>query len=390
MQRPSRVRIDWHPQALVGAGWLGAFALAAVFVGRAHPQDAPLLAFVVAFPLLWTIFASLLALAGAHALELAVGGLSGGARAMAMWPFALTVRNRTRVVPAIGVLFDASLASGPFTLPTSSAHALDALAPGASATRRWNVIVRNRAPLQLGPFRVTVAVPGSAFDATAVFDTIHPVPILPAVYQLEPTVTSLLAGRHLAVGRLAHVPVATEEFIGAREYRPGDNPKLIHRVLSLRAPEYPLELYVREFEDPSEDDVSVVLDTTAPPDDLVALHRYRFEKAIAFTAALCRTLAGRRFKVRFLCQRGPGDVVEQRLRPVDLDMDKLEKVLAGLQLAGDRGTIAGMLVGEVRRRGAAVIFVSLREHEEETERQLPIVSVTPNVVPVFTHEVVWR
>ncbi|MFN2461721.1 MAG: DUF58 domain-containing protein [Candidatus Velthaea sp.] len=241
----------------------------------------------------------------------------------------------------------------------------------------------------MGPFRAAVELPGSAIRATAIFGRTYVVTVLPAVYHLQPFVDVLLAGRHVARGRFQPAPAAIEEFVGAREYRQGDSPKLIHRVLSLRARD-PGQLYVREFKDPSCDDVSLVLDTSPPLDGDNALHRYRFEKAICFVSALCRTFAARRLTVRFICQRGARDILTLRLRPLDVDLDRLEGELAQLDLAGDRATVGRAVRGEVRRHGAGVIFVSLRSGEQVELQRLPIVTLTPDHVPLFTREVVWQ
>ena len=46
--------------------------------------------------------------------------------------------------------------------------------------------------------------------------------------------------------------------------------------------------------------------------------------------------------------------------------------------------------GEVRRHGAAVIFVSLRPREEAELQRLPMVTLTPDHIPLFTREVVGQ
>jgi uncharacterized protein (DUF58 family) len=263
------------------------------------------------------------------------------------------------------------------------------LESGRLATARWDVLAKRRGNLRVGPFRAAVELPGSALRATAVFTRTYGVTVLPAVYHLQPFVDALLAGRHVAVGRFQTLPAATEEYVGAREYRPGDSPKLIHRVLSLRSRD-PNQFYVREFQDPSRDDLSLVLDTAPPLDGDEALHRYRLEKAICFVSALCRTFAARRLTVRFVCQRGARDVMTLRLRPFDADLDRLDTLLAQLDLTGDRFTLGRVLLDEVRRHGAAVVFVSLRRREPVEQQRLPMVTLTPDHVPVFTREVVWQ
>ncbi|MGH7716748.1 MAG: DUF58 domain-containing protein, partial [Vulcanimicrobiaceae bacterium] len=227
----------------------------------------------------------------------------------------------------------------------------------------------------------------SLLRATAIFERTFAVSVLPATYHLQPFVDTLLAGRHLALGRFQKVPTAIEEYVGAREYRPGDSPKLIHRVLSLRTHD-PNQLYVREFQDPSRDDLSLVLDTSPPLDGDKSLHRYRLEKAICFVSALCRVLAARRLTVRFVYQRGKREVVALRLRPLDVDLDRLDMELARVELTGSPVMVRRVLLNEVRRHGAAVIFVSLRPRESVEHQRLPIMTLTPDHIPPFTREVV--
>jgi len=47
-----------------------------------------------------------------------------------------------------------------------------------------------------------------------------------------------------------------------------------------------------------------------------------------------------------------------------------------------------VLLDEVRRHGAAVIFVSLRPRENVEHQRLPIMTLTPEHIPPFTREVV--
>jgi uncharacterized protein (DUF58 family) len=310
-------------------------------------------------------------------------------RALAAFRLAHTLANDGRAFPAIGVLTNVRFSAAGAVLESGPWTEIPILEAGRAATSRWDVLAKQRGILVVGPFRAAVDLPGSVVRATAIFDRTYVVTVLPAVYHLQPFVDALLAGRHVTRGRFQPAPAAIEEFVGAREYRHGDSPKLIHRVLSLRARD-PGQFYVREFKDPGCDDVSLVLDTSPPLEGDHALHRYRLEKAICFVAALCRTFAARRLTVRFTCQRGARDVLTLRLRPLDVDMDRLEGELARLGLAGDRATVGQAVRGEVRRHGTGVIFVSLQSREQVELQRLPIVTLTPDHIPVFTREVVWQ
>jgi uncharacterized protein (DUF58 family) len=371
----------------IGIAVVGASLVAAVVAGVLHPALRAFVVFVVAFPLLWIALATTLSCLSASALRLQAVEAPSRTHAMGSFPLTLTLANSGHVLPAIGVMTNAGFATADAAIGAGPWAEVPILEAGRAAASRWDVMAKQRGLLFVGPFRAAVELPGSAIRATAVFDATHAVTVLPAVYQLQPFVDALLAGRHVAVGRFRTLPTAAEEYVGAREYRPGDSPKLIHRVLSLRA-HYPHQFYVREFQDPSRDDLSIVLDTAPPLEGDAALQRYRFEKAICFAAALCRTFAARRLTVRFVCQRGPRDVVTLRLRPRDADLDRLEMELTRVELAGDRTTVGHILHDEVRRQSTAVIFVSLRAREKVEQQRLPMITLTPDHVPVFTREVV--
>jgi uncharacterized protein (DUF58 family) len=387
MDWPSRIELESAPP--IGIVVLGAALVAATIAGSPHPALRALVVFVVAFPLLWITFATMLSYLTARSLQTVRVEVPSRTRAGGSFRLAHTLALGGRPFPAIGLLTNAGFSTAGIVLDSGPWAEIPILESGRGATSQWDVMTKRRGRLLVGPFRAAIELPGSALRATAVFDRTYAVTVLPAVYHLQPFVDALLAGRHVAVGRFQKLPAATEEYVGAREYRPGDSPKLIHRVLSLRTRD-PDEFYVREFQDPSRDDLSLVLDTAPPLDGDAALHRYRLEKAICFVCALCRTFAARRLTVRFVCQRGTRDVVTLRLRPLDADLDRLEMELAQLALGGDRATLGRVLVGEVRRHGAAVIFVSLRPREQVEQQRLPIVTLTPDHVPVFTREVVWQ
>lgn len=387
MARPSR--IEFTVASPLGIAVLVASFVSASIAGFANSSLRPLAVFALAFPLLWIALATLLSYAAARGLRTVRVAVPSRMRAMSSFRLQLTLAHRGRVFPAIGVLTNARFSTAGVAIDPGPWAETPLIEAGRAATSAWDVMVKRRGTLTVGPFRAAVELPGSAVRATAFFERTYAVTVLPAAYDLQPFADALLAGRHVGGGRFQTLPVAIEEYVGAREYRPGDAPKLIHRVLSLRARD-PNQLYVREFKDPSREDLSLVLDTAPPLDGDDTLHRYRLEKAICFVAALCRTFAARRLTVRFVCQRNARDLCALRLRPVDADLDRLETELAQLELRGDRGTLGRVLRDEVRRHGSAVIFVSLRPREGVEQQRLPMVTLTPDHIPVFTREVVQQ
>jgi uncharacterized protein (DUF58 family) len=387
MNPPTRIELAAAPAAGIAlfAGALFVTAIATAF----HPALRPLAIFAIAFPLLWVGATSVLSVNTARSLRIEGVGVPTRIRAMGSFRLSLTLSLDRQLFPAVGVMTKAKFSIGDVVSDLGPWADIPNLTVRRSATSVWDVLIKKRGTLFVGPFSAVVELPGSLVRATAVFEEAHAVTVLPAQYQLHPFVDALLSGRHVAVGRFQKIPVATEEYVGAREYRPGDNPKLIHRVLSLRTFD-PHDFYVREFQDPSREDLSIVLDTARPLDGDETTHRYRLEKAVSFVAALCRIFAARRLTVRFVAQRGLRDILSLRLHPLDVDLDRLERELAHIEMGGDRSTLGRVLIREVQRFGAAVIFVSLRPREGMEQQRLPIVTLTPDHVPVFTREVVWQ
>jgi uncharacterized protein (DUF58 family) len=385
MERPSRFEFTVAPP--IGIAMLGVALLLTIVSGVLHPAVRAFAVFVVAFPLLWIALATLATLTGASSLRMVGVDVPRRTRALSTFRLRLTIAFDGLGFPAIGVLTNTRFSMSGDMLDAGPWAEIPILSGRIAGTSQWDVTTNRRGMLFVGPFRAAVELPGSAVRVTAIFDAKHAVTVLPATYHLQPFVDSLLAGRHAATGRFEKLPTAIEEYVGVREYRPGDSPKLIHRVLSLRTRD-PGQFYVREFQDPTREDLSLVLDTAPPLDGDEELRRYRLEKAICFVYALCRTLAARRLTVRFICQYSARDVVTLRVRPLDMDLDRLQLVLAMVELRGDRATIGRALLDEVRRHGAAVIFVSLRRREQLEQQRLGIVTLTPDHVPVFTREVV--
>jgi uncharacterized protein (DUF58 family) len=384
MRRPSRY--EFTIASPIGIVMFGLSIVAVGIAGAFHPAIRAFSAFVVSFPLLWIALTTLGTLTAASALRSVRVKVPARMRAFGSFRLQCTLALRGFTFPAVGVLTNARFSMSGTAIDAGPSAEIPLLTGRLAGTSQWDVTTNRRGILFVGPFRTAIELPGSAVRVTGIFDKRHAITVLPATYHLQPFVDTLLAGRHAAAGRFEKLPTAIEEYVGVREYRPGDSPKLIHRVLSLRARD-PGQFYVREFQDPTRDDVSLVLDTAQPLDGERDLHHYRLEKAICFVCALCRTFAARRLTVRFICQRGVADVVTLRLRPRDADLNRLEMELATIDLNGDRATLDRILLNEVRRYGAAVIFVSLRRHEEVEQQRLPMVTLTPDHVPVFTREV---
>lgn len=261
------------------------------------------------------------------------------------------------------------------------------LAPLAQVAFAWDITVRKRGEIELLGLRVATCFPGSLASSAAHFPFSQRLLALPAIYRLETRALQLLMGRRRSGGRASSAPASLEDFVGVREYRPGDNPRSIHQALSMRLPEYPDQLAVREYEDPSTEDVLVVLDTTvSDPQD--AVKNYRHEKSLSFAAALCRLLTEKHYSVRFRAVDGGGPAIDVQVRRPTRDLPRLEARLAKLRPSRDP-LAAQQLLNEARsRRGDAVLFISLQDHSQSLSEGRALVAIGPELQTSLVGEVI--
>jgi len=180
-----------------------------------------------------------------------------------------------------------------------------------------------------------------------------------------------------------------EDFIGVRDYRPGDNPRNIHLALSLRMADFPYQLAVREFEDPTMDDVCVVLDTVIPvtesKDNEIL---YQHEKSLSFAIALCRLLSERQYFVRFRAVDAAGWIDITITRPTR-DIPILEARLARLRPISNAEPVQKLLDQVSTRGNDAILFISLGETSSFSARsRRSVYTVSPGVQTRLVREVV--
>jgi uncharacterized protein (DUF58 family) len=131
-------------------------------------------------------------------------------------------------------------------------------------------------------------------------------------------------------------------------------------------PDYPWQLAVREFEDTSDDEICIILDTAVPhpnTDDW-ALIAYRLEKSISFAIGYARQLCELKHQVRFLyCQDGDPPA-ELRLSHPARDIPILERRLARLKPTRESEPTRRLVEWQSQRSDAILMVISLQNSTE--------------------------
>ncbi len=298
--------------------------------------------------------------------------------AMGRVPVSVRVQNSNSRWPLLSVTADIVMECDGYLLH-SPPKFVGQLPVRSVAEFDWYLTPRRRGEHILRGLTLRTAFPGSLIVREFEFSVDRHLLALPAVYRLNPKMNELLAGKKRAAGHQPLNPAAMEEFVGVRQYRPGDNPRHVSLALSVRMPDYPLQLAVREFEDPADDEVCVVLDTCVPSANEMAgvLFSYRFEKSICFAIALCRQLCELKHRVRFMASIDGGEVLELRISHVARDIPPLERRLARMTPVSDPDSARRLLRSQARISDAILLFVSLQETFDSGVPLSDAVVITP-------------
>jgi uncharacterized protein (DUF58 family) len=367
---PSRHWAGWRTMAGAASA---ALAVAGLLEGLGAAHRLPTL--MVLLAIAWCVVATVVT--GANAtVQVAELDMPDECRASASIVTRLSLRNGSRWLP----------------LMFASVMQIGFVPPRGHVDLEWRVSIRGRGTHRLESVSVSGRVPGSAFEQQVELGWAHSLTVLPAVSELRPNAVQIVSGRRMATGRLQVLPIAMEEYIGVRDYRPGDNPRLLHRVLSLRNPDFPVELVVREFEDPSIDDVCLVIDHVPPAraDDVDA-YTYRLEKALCFAVALARALVAQKLKLRVVVPGHPTLGERGSRIQGESGLWRLERELAFVTLSGDGAETDRTLYREGYFGNASVLFLCLRETAiESRNRRLAVLSVLPDTVHALTRSVSYQ
>ena len=381
-----RLRVHSNSQA----GPLAAFLVAALTVLFSAASDRPTLLTLAALnaavlAMGWIAAATLLThLCGARSLAAELPDATLEFNALSRFNAVVTLENLGSR-PAFLLQIVLRTTTGGHELPSPPLF-LGILAPQTATPCEWLVTARKRGAFELTSLSVRACFPGSMIAQQAELSLKRGLLVLPAVYRLTPRIVELLQGRRQTTARMQIIPASEEEFAGVRLYRPGDNPRHIHPGLSARLPGYPIDLVLREYDDPSADDICVVLDNTVLPDEAedFAL-QYRREKALSFACALCLLLCERKYHVRFVSFDSSDRQVSILMKQAARDMPRLRTLAAHLEPCNSPSPVKKFVERESHWGNALLIYISLRD-----SAQLPpaVIVIPPETQAALVQEVV--
>jgi len=328
----------------------------------------------------WLLVATVMAhLTSENDLVCALPELAAEFHAMSRFPVVVRVENPSNRWPLLFLTAELITATDGNVL-RSPQKFLGMLPRRSAGEFEWTVTVRRRGAFQVHGLEAGTSFPGSLLVRRFFFAFDLPLLALPAVILLNSGVDQLLQGQRRTTGHQPSNPSAMEEFVGVREYRPGDNPRHVSPTLSRRMPDFPWQLVVREYSDPNDSEVTVVLDTVVPPDGAEdrLLMLYRHEKSISFAIALCRRLCELKHAVKFVGCQGDGKVIEIPIRHPSSDIPKLERTLARIEPIRTDEAVRRILVRQSQISDAVLLLIS--QNDSPTVRNMrsgAVLKVTP-------------
>lgn len=284
-------------------------------------------------------------------------------RACSSFRWGIDLENRSPVWPALFLRVLQRLEDDRGGSCSTEPRRIALLRPKERSRLEWEFVLRRRGKVRLAESVAEVGLPGSLIRGTRAFPVDRAVTVLPLLFKISQEVLEVLTGRRQSSSsRMNLVPAGAEEFVGVRLYRPGDSPRFVNFPLSLRLADYPYDLVVREFEDPGQEDVCLLLDSVVPPvGPDQAEFAYRFERAVSFADSLVRLLVARKYRVR-LVTLSAGGLIDRTAGVRQGDVGSLERALSEAQPVTDLDRYHGACRGALASCRAPLLLLSLRDH----------------------------
>lgn len=240
----------------------------------------------------------------------------------------------------------------------------------ATGRVRWRGTAPARGRYRLGELELITRAPFGLLERRLSFDLPADVIVYPRMGRLRRRWHQVHKEMSEARRGVRHDRSAMEqEYHGLRDYRPGDTLRWIHWRTTARvgAP------MVREFEQQSEQDLAILIDSWLPRSKVTSELRNTLEAAIRFAATLCLETCRRSNRRLVVGWTGQPAGLCQGFASVKL----LHEVLTQLAVlhASSEGSLAGLLdslPAPLLRDGQLVIIstraLNLHEEVEKTER----------------------
>ena len=258
----------------------------------------------------------------------------------------LRVRNLSRWRPALGIGFlDALQVSEPGGV--TRGPIVPVLPPRSTVEVGYTKRIHRRGVYTVVNTLAATRFPFGIFERRILVQSPARLVVLPSLGRLRRAARRDLARKPAQPLATRHAREGTEEFHSLREYRPGDNPRLIHWKTTARVG----ELVRRVMYDEATEDLTVVLDTYTGGLD-GELRQRNLEKAVSCAATLLTHAAmrGRRAVVHFDGGSAPHAGSRSALVPA---LEKLAAIEIGKVKPAD--LLRSVPIG----RSASVLLVSL-------------------------------
>ena len=249
---------------------------------------------------------------------------------------------------------------------------------------RYEVTLMQRGRYRLGPVYVGSRFPLGIVERGLVFDLEGEILVAPRLGRLTPQ----WKREHGLADELVHRPntrkgMFEDEFHRIREYRPGDNPRLIHWRSSARQH----ALMVREFHQSRNQSLIVLLDLWLL--DLLDQEREaRVELAISFAATICHAQMRQSRDANLFVTSAGDRVLEWSGKSGAATQESLMKFFARVQ-AGPAPRVDRLVNAAIKERtaGTRVVIISTRSKDNgriQAFEDLPNASELGKDVAVFT------
>lgn len=233
---------------------------------------------------------------------------------------------------------------------------LPSIPAGQERSCVYRRVLARRGRYLLGPIRVSSRFPLGLLQRTKVFSAPDSVVVYPRLGRLTSGAVRLLAEMLTAEERGSQRRAAAQgDFFGVREWQPGDSRRAVHwRTTARRG-----AVMVRQFEQPGQQDLAVLLDLWSP---IARVDSPDVEQAIRFVASLATEICRRRSGELVVSASGENGFYTSGAATPKLAETLLEKL--ALVEASTEGQPRKWLQLPPSRRSLGVVAVTTRPFEQ--------------------------